>query len=130
MIRTVLMVGCALLLLVGVIVGFLYISGLVSINQQEEWNYKVTIRDDYDNLAGNTLELKVFDYLAEGYEIVDVTSGVGYIMDDYGSSMKVIGIVNGEVDDAYYTVTTEQWTTFSTCGLLFEILIEKVEWPQ
>ena len=101
---------------------FVYMGGLAS-PEPTEYHYKVTVHDTYDNLAGNTLELRVFSYLAEGYETVDVTSGTGYILGDYGSIIKVIGVVNGVVDDAYYSVNIDELTRISACGLLFDIII-------
>ena len=124
--RIILVVVIILVIIAVGVFAFVYMGGLALLNQQGEGTYRVTIRDDYLVLTGNTVELKVFDYLADGYEVVDVSSGVGYIMNDYGSSMNVVVIINGVEEDAYATVNVGELMWLSGSGVLFGALIERV----
>ena len=108
------------------IVMFVAMGGLSLFDESVGATYKVTVTNYDGSLVGSELELKCFGLLSEGYEIVSLNNGVGYILGDYGGSVKVVGILNGVEDDAYYSVPVGTKSLLSTCGDLFYILIERI----
>lgn len=93
----------------GLMVAIVAVLFVVSANNgwiersRSTYKYKVTVTGPNPNLEGHVLGIIVYE---EGIvlESIDITSGVGYLKNDYGNSFNIRTTLDSSVGDCDYTV--------------------------
>ena len=86
-------------------------------------NYRITVTEMHPDLQGHKLEILIYKAGLELMETVDISSGVGFVLGDYGDSFMVMTQLDGTRGDFTQTLSVGESTylQFGTCVIKINV---------